>query len=104
MNQQAGSYLSLAIALARAEAAPTLARVAQKQVALRLIRNRAQETCCCSAYTFPHRSGSGWCPGIEAAARDELAGHDERTRQDIDAEMLALHDRAEARAINSGAW
>jgi hypothetical protein len=89
------SYFNLAVALTRAEAAPTLARVAQKQVALRLIRNRAQETCCCSAYTFPHRSGSGWCPGPNVETQ---------TLDDINAEELALFDRAEARAINSGAW
>jgi hypothetical protein len=89
------SYFDLAVALTRAEAAPTLAKVAQKYVALKLIRNRAQETCCCSAYSFIHRSGGGKCPGPNP---------DTQTRAEIDAEELACFDRAEARAINSGAW
>lgn len=88
-------FFSLAVALTRAEAAPTLARVAQKAVSLRLIRNRAQETCCCSAYPFIHRSGGGKCPGPNP---------DTQTRAEIDAEDLACFDRAEARAVNSGAW
>ena len=89
------NYFALATALTRAEAAPTLARVAQKQVALRLVKNGSREVCCCSAYLFPHRAGSGWCPGV---------GSNERNLEDINAEELALFDRAEARAINSGAW
>lgn len=89
------NYFNLAVNLTRAEAAPTLAKVAQKNIALRLIKNKAQETCCCSAYSFPHRAGSGWCPGVSS---------NEQTRAEIDAEELALFDRAEARAINSGAW
>lgn len=90
-------YFKLAVELTRAEAAPTLARVAQKNIALKLISNRAQDVCCCSAYKFPHRQGSGQCPGPNG---DDFTDD----RKQIDAEMLALHDRAEARAINSGAW
>ena len=90
-------YFDLAVALTRAEAAPTLARVAQKQVALRLIRNHAQETCCCSSYKFPHRAGSGQCPGPNG---DDFTDD----RKQIDAEELACFDRAAARSVNSGAW
>ena len=83
-------YFAIATALTRAEAAPTLAKVAQKSVALRLIKNRAQETCCCSAYKFPHRAGGGNCPAY-------MEGPNE-----IEAEDRDLFDRAEARAINKG--
>jgi hypothetical protein len=96
------SYFDLAVALTRAEAAPTLAKMAQKSIALKTIRNRAQETCCCSAYSFPHRAGSGWCPGVDRAEERGLEA--ERTREEINAEELALFDRAEARAINSRSW
>lgn len=57
------NYFGLAVALTRAEAAPTLARVAQKAVALTAIKARSDTTCCCSAYAFIHRTGSGGCPG-----------------------------------------
>ena len=88
------NYFALATALTRAEAAPTLAKVAQKSVALRLIKNRAQETCCCSAYPdFPHRPGGGKCPGPSTETQ---------TRDQIDADDLACFDRAAARAINNG--
>ncbi len=92
-------YFELAVNLTRAEAAPTLAKVASKAIALKLIRNRAQHTCCCSAYSFPHRAGSGWCPGLGSTERRST----ERSREEINAEELALFDRAEARAVNSGA-
>jgi hypothetical protein len=95
------SYFDLAVALTRAEAAPTLARVASKAIALKTIRNRAQETCCCSAYSHPHRIGGGKCPGVNR--NDERSAEAERTREEINAEELALFDRAEAMAINSGA-
>lgn len=88
-------YFKLATELTRAEAAPTLARVAKKNIALKLIRNRAQSTCCCSAYSFPHRQGSGQCPGPE---------DNDCTFEEAYPEELALFNRAEARAINSGAW
>lgn len=91
------SYLELAVNLTRAEAAPTLAKVAQKNVALRLIKNGSHEVCCCSAYLFPHRAGSGWCPG---SIGDDFTDD----RKQIDAEELACFDRAAARAVNSGAW
>lgn len=38
------------------------------------------------------------------AERVDLGYMDERTQAEIDAEELALFGRAEARAINSGAW
>jgi hypothetical protein len=94
-------YFELAVNLTRAEAAPTLAKVASKAIALKTIKNRAQETCCCSSYSFPHRAGSGWCPGVNR--NDERSAEAERTREEINAEELALFDRAEARAVNSGA-
>lgn len=84
------NYFSLAVALTSAEAAPTLAKVAAKQTALRAIKNRSAEVCRCSAYGFPHRSGSGDCPACSA----------EPTLADVNAEALALFDAAEARAIN----
>lgn len=60
---------------------------------------RAAPPCHCNHYPFPHRRDAT-C--IEMAdAEDDSA---ERTLDEINAEMLALHDRAEARAINSGAW
>lgn len=89
------SYFPLAVALARAEGARTMADVERKSIALKASR----EVCCCSAYSFPHRPGSGTCPGIGGGE----AG-DGQTLDEINAEELALLDRAEARAINSGAW
>ena len=94
-TEAAMDYFNLAVNLTRAEAAPTLAKVAQKNIALKTIRNRAQETCCCSSYKFPHRSGSGQCPGPNAETQ---------TLDDINREELACFDRAAARAVNSGAW
>lgn len=84
------NYFSLAVALTRAEAAPTLAKVAAKQSALCAIKNRSAEVCRCSAYNFPHRSGSGDCPA-------NTGGYD---LTDVNADELALFDAAEARAIN----
>jgi hypothetical protein len=37
-------------------------------------------------------------------ATRKWAQANERSLEQINAEILALHDRAEARAINSGAW
>lgn len=85
----------LAADLARAEGAKTIGAAAVKAIALRSIKNRAQDVCCCSAYSFPHRAGSGWCPGQNV---------DTQTLDDINREELALFDRAEALAMNSGAW
>lgn len=99
MNQQEGglaiNYFNLAVDLTRAESAPTLAKVAQKAVALRLIKNRAQETCCCSAYSFIHRSGGGKCPG------QEPINYTTDPRPAWEAEERRIFDATEAAAINA---
>lgn len=57
--------------------------------------------CRCSLYKFPHR----YTRDCFEREREERDNRDrERTQSEIDAEMLYLHDAAEARAINSGAW
>lgn len=89
-------YFKLAVELTRAEAAPTLARVAQKQIAFRLVRNDSKEVCCCSAYNFPHRSGGGNCPA-PAPIR-----YTTDPRPAWEAEERALFDANEARSINAG--
>jgi hypothetical protein len=62
-------YFKLAVELTRAEAAPTLAKLAMKYRAIQ-----------------------------------RIAFRDEQTLDEINAEERDLFDRAEARAINSGAW
>lgn len=62
--------------------------------------------CRCKAYDFPHRY-SLVCHNIERVERVERDERDrvtEKTQADNDAEELALFNRAESRAINSGAW
>ncbi len=90
------SYFPLAVALSRAEGARTVADVARKSIAL---KSSPSDVCCCSAYRFPHRPGSGDCPG--STGREFTT---EKTLDQINAEELALFNRAEARAINSGSW
>ena len=58
-------YFATAVSLARQEGAKTLAQVAMKSLALKSAKNRKQETCYCSEYAFPHRAGSGACPGLD---------------------------------------
>ena len=58
--------------------------------------------CRCKAYDFPHRYSLA-CHNIERVKRDERDLLAEKTQAENDAEELALFDRAEARAINSGA-
>ncbi len=89
-------YFKLAVGLTRAEAAPILARVAQKQIAVRLIRNNSKEVCCCSAYKFPHRSGGGNCPAPEPTR------YSTDPRPAWEAEERALFDATESRSINAG--
>jgi hypothetical protein len=79
------SLFDFAVGLTRAEADATLRRAAAKTLHMQGV------ACGCSAYAFPHRAGGGQCP-----APDEVG--------DMYADELALFDRAEARAINSGAW
>lgn len=88
------SYFDLAVSLARQESESTMQRIASKSIALKTIRNRTDAVCCCSAYQFPHRPGSGQCP----------ATNGEISKQDADQQELDDYTRAEARAINSGAW
>lgn len=88
-------YFKLASNLARAEGRATLQRVATKATVM-----RDKKLCGCSAYGFPHRPGSGLCPAPEVAA----IRHGVQKLNAWDSEELALFDRAEARAINSGAW
>lgn len=57
------NYFDLAVGLARMEGAQTLEAIALKTVAIKLVKNRSQEVCSCSAYSFPHRTGSGECAG-----------------------------------------
>lgn len=59
--------------------------------------------CRCKAYDFPHRY-SLVCHNIERVERDERDLLAEKTQAENDAEELALFNRAESRAINSGAW
>ncbi len=91
-----GSLFPIAVALARAEGARTIAAAAIKSIAL---KSHPTEVCCCSAYRSPHRPGSGECPG--STGREFST---EKTLDQINAEERALFDRAEARAINSGSW
>lgn len=58
--------------------------------------------CKCGLYTFPHRR-SDRCDDFELEAREarEEMERGLRTKAEWDAEELSLHDRAEARAINS---
>lgn len=85
-------YFKLAVGLARAEGEATMKRVAAKASAI-----QRKDTCACSAYTFPHRPGSGECPGLPVRYTTD-------PRPSWMAEEAALFDNAEARAINSGAW
>lgn len=55
------NFFALAVTLARAEAAKTLAKT-----------KRRQETCHCEAYPFPHRKGSKTCAELEAVLNDPL--------------------------------
>jgi hypothetical protein len=82
------SLFDLATRLARAEADATLRRAAAKTLHMQGV------ACGCSAYAFPHRAGGGQCPAPDADP-DHGCTLDEES---------ALFDRAEARAINSGAW
>lgn len=61
--------------------------------------------CKCGLYAFPHRR-SARCEDYELEALETQAemNYGERTQAEIDAEELALFNRAEASAINSGAW
>lgn len=86
------NYFNLAASLARQEGAATLAKVAVKSIALKSLRNGG-EVCGCSEYSFPHRKGSGKCPGQTS----------ERSFADIEAEMLQNFDATESQAINGGA-
>ena len=43
--------------------------MAQKHTHLRTIK-KPQQVCACSAYDFPHRTGSGNCPGFTEYATD----------------------------------
>lgn len=88
-------YFKLASNLARAEGKATLQRVATKATVM-----RDKKLCGCSAYGFPHRPGSGMCPAPER----EPTRYGVQKLNEWDSEELALFDRAEARAINSGAW
>ena len=83
-------YFKLAVDLMKLEAAPTLARVAQKHTHLRTIKAASHKVCGCSAYGFPHRSGGGNCPAPEP------------TSYTNDREELRLFDANEARSINAG--
>lgn len=83
-------YFATAVSLARQEGAKTLTQVAMKSLALKSAKNRTQETCYCSSFDFPHRAGSGSCPGSDPS------------RAEIDRQELECFDRAEARAINGG--
>jgi hypothetical protein len=85
-------YFQTAVQLARQEGAATLAKVAVKSIAMKSMRNKGN-VCGCSEYSFPHRKGSGRCPGQSS----------ERSFADIEAEMLQEFDRNEARSINGGA-
>jgi len=58
--------------------------------------------CRCKLYKFPHRR-SDRCDNAEAEALDVPRYGVTKLNAD-DALELALFDRAEARAINSGAW
>jgi hypothetical protein len=93
------NYFDIAVKIAREHAEQTLLDKMQ----LDALRSefKKQQPCGCDAYSFPHRAGSGWCPGISS---NERSAESERTREEINAEELALFDRAEARAINSGSW
>jgi hypothetical protein len=88
-------YFKLATGLARAEGKATLQRVAAKATVM-----RDKKLCGCTAYEFPHRPGSGLCPAPEV----EATRYGVQKHNVWDAEELALFDRAEARAINSGSW
>lgn len=55
--------------------------------------------CRCTVYKFPHNPKS--CARHHERTESVT---DKQTLAEINAEMLALHDAAEARAINSGAW
>lgn len=72
-------------------------------VATSIVRKDAQKRlpCRCGLYSFPHRR-SDRCDDAEREALD--AQSEMQTKAEWDAEELALFDRAEARAINSGAW
>ena len=85
-------YFKLAVGLARAEGEATLMRVATKATTMRL-----PNVCGCSSYNFPHRKGSGQCPGVPA-------NYSTDPRPAWEAEERRIFDAAEARAINSGAW
>lgn len=88
-------YFKLATGLARAEGKATLQRVAAKATVM-----RDPCLCGCTAYKWPHRPGSGKCPAPER----EPTRYGVQKLNEWDSEELALFDRAEARAINSGAW
>lgn len=92
MAEVTTDYFKLAAGLARAEGEATLKRVAEKATTMRL-----PNVCGCSAYTFPHRKGSGKCPGVPVRYSTD-------PRPAWEAEERRLFDAAEARAINSGAW
>ena len=86
-------YFRVAVALAREEGEATLQRVAAKATAM-----QRKDTCACSAYRFPHRPGSGACPGIEPVS------YSTDPRPAWESDERRIFDAAEARAINSGAW
>ena len=80
------SYFPLAVLISRAQAEPILAKVAQ--------HDEVTERCLASFRKVR----------ADRVARGKYDKQAERTQAEIDAEELALFDRAEARAINSGAW
>lgn len=82
------NYFSLAVALTRAEAAPTLAKLAAKHLAIQQIAADSHERMLAS-----FRSDR---------AKKLLRETCERTQSEVDAEELAVFGRAEARAINNG--
>lgn len=78
------SYFPLAVLITRAQAEPILAKVAQ--------HDEVTERCLASFRKVR----------ADRIARGEDINDTERTQAEVDAEELALFDRAEARAINSG--
>lgn len=62
-------------------------------------KRKAAKPCKCGRYSFPHRMDA-----ICVELAEEQDESDERTLAEINDEMRYLHDAAEARAINSGAW
>lgn len=78
------ALFDFAVALTRAEAAPIIDRVARKQDVM------------------TDEDFSKWHARWKASAKASAAISDDQTRAEVDAEELAVFDRAEARAINNG--